>query len=232
MGKSKRNKNWRKERRIGYLEKKEYQYYIFCEGEKTEPNYFSGFKKIIEQNPIYKDMVEIQIEPCGAETLRVVNAAESYVKKNRIKNAQIWCVYDKDSFPASDFNAAAEKVKRLSENSEGVEYYAAWSNECIELWFILHFTYYTSNNDRSMYIEFLDQTFASLKLNKYQKNTVNIFDILLEHGNPKNAILFAKKLIDNQKGKTPSDMAPVTKVHLLVEELVKYLPEAEKQKFM
>lgn len=38
---------WKKNRRIEYLEKKKYRYYIFCEGEKTEPLYFKGFKKFI-----------------------------------------------------------------------------------------------------------------------------------------------------------------------------------------
>ena len=35
---------WKRKRKLEYLEQKEYRYYIFCEGEKTEPNYFKGFK--------------------------------------------------------------------------------------------------------------------------------------------------------------------------------------------
>ena len=38
-------KKWKKKRQQEYLETKEYQYYIFCEEEQTEPNYFLGFKK-------------------------------------------------------------------------------------------------------------------------------------------------------------------------------------------
>lgn len=34
--------DWKKKRRQEYLEKKEYRYYIFCEGQQTEPQYFSG----------------------------------------------------------------------------------------------------------------------------------------------------------------------------------------------
>ena len=64
--------NWRKKRRQEYLEMKEFRYYIFCEGEQTEPLYFSGFKKLIEDNAIYRDMVLIKIEPCGAETMREI----------------------------------------------------------------------------------------------------------------------------------------------------------------
>ena len=51
-------------------------YYIFCEGLQTEPLYFQGFKRLIEENPIYREMVLIEIEPCGAETLRVIHQAE------------------------------------------------------------------------------------------------------------------------------------------------------------
>ncbi|MFQ7677058.1 MAG: RloB domain-containing protein [Ruminococcus sp.] len=60
---------------------KKYRYYIFCEGQETEPNYFQGFKKWIEENPIYKDMVLIEIEPCQAETMRVIGMAERICEK-------------------------------------------------------------------------------------------------------------------------------------------------------
>ena len=53
--------NWKKKRRQEYLEKKEFRYYIFCEGQATEPKYFQGFKRYIEENPIYRDMVLIEI---------------------------------------------------------------------------------------------------------------------------------------------------------------------------
>lgn len=81
---------WRKQRRKEYLEKREYRYYIFCEGEQTEPLYFEGFKRLIEDNPIYKDMVLIEIEPCAAETMRVIGRAENYVRKYGIDRGKIW----------------------------------------------------------------------------------------------------------------------------------------------
>lgn len=147
---------WRKQRRKEYLEKKEYRYYIFCEGEQTEPLYFEGFKRLIEDNPIYKDMVLIEIEPCAAETMRVIGMAERYVRKNGIDRGQIWCVYDKDSFPAKDFNGVTERVDKLN----------------------------------------------------------------LE--NPKLAIRYAKRIIEENKEKSPADIALGTKVYELVEELARY----------
>ena len=223
---------WKKKRRQEYLEQKEFRYYIFCEGQQTEPQYFNGFKKYIESNPIYKDMVLVEIEPCGAETMRVIGQAEEYVRKNKIAKGQIWCVYDKDSFPAERFNGVLERAEALNLQNKDVQYHAAWSNECIEFWFILHFSYYTSNNHRSEYIEFLNNKFAELGIGKYAKNMENIFDVLLEHGNPKLAIRYAKRIINEHQGMTPTMIAPGTKVYELVEELVKYLPEEMKEKFV
>lgn len=45
MAKRSEKNNWKKKRRQEYLEKKEFRYYIFCEGQATEPFYFQGFKQ-------------------------------------------------------------------------------------------------------------------------------------------------------------------------------------------
>ena len=222
---------WKKKRRQEHLEKREYRYYIFCEGQQTEPLYFEGFKRLIEDNPIYRDMVLIEIEPCQAETMRVIGMAEQYVKKNKIQKGQIWCVYDKDSFPASNFNSVSDRAERLSQEKPELQYRAAWSNECIEFWFLLHFAYYTSNNHRTEYIRFLNEKFRELGLGKYQKNMKDIFDILMKEGSPKLAIRYAKRIMKDGQGRAPAEIAPGTKVYELVEELVKYLPENKKEMF-
>ena len=221
---------WKKKRRQQYLELKEYRYYIFCEGEQTEPQYFAGFKRLIEDNPIYKDMVLIEIEPCAAETMRVIGMAERYVEKNNIQKGQIWCVYDKDSFPAEHFNGVVERANMLNKDNPALQYHAAWSNECIEFWFVLHFAYYTANNHRTEYIDFLNNKFQELGLGKYQKNMTNIFDVLMEKGDSKLAIRYAKRIIQDGQGKTPTEIAPGTTVYELVEELAKYLPEEGRRK--
>lgn len=214
---------WKKKRRQEYMEMKQYRYYIFCEGQQTEPKYFAGFKKLIEENPVYKDMLLIEIEPCQAETMRVIGMAEDYVKRNRITKGQIWCVYDKDSFPPERFNGVEERAESLNKKDPQIQYHTAWSNECIEFWFLLHFAYYTSNNHRSEYIDFLNEKFRKLGIGKYQKNMDNIFEILMKYGNPKLAIRYAKRIINDGAGRTPTEIAPGTKVYELVEELAKYL---------
>ena len=180
--------DWKKKRRQEYLEMKQYRYYIFCEGQQTEPKYFTGFKRLIEGNPIYKDMVLIEIEPCQAETMRVIRMAEDYVKKNKIQKGQVW--------------------------------------------FLLHFAYYTANDHRTEYASFLNDKFKELGFGKYQKNMDDIFTILMEHGNPKLAIRYAKRIIKDGEEKTPSEIAPGTKVYELVEKLEKYLPEKVQTNFV
>ena len=232
MPKKAGTEDWKKKRRQEYLEKKEYRYYIFCEGQQTEPQYFTGFKNLIEQNPIYKDMVLIEIEPCQAETMRVIGMAEDYVRRNRLQKGHVWCVYDKDSFPAEHFNDVENRADSLNKMNPTLQYHTAWSNECIEFWFLLHFAYYTANNHRTEYSSFLNERFKGFGVGKYQKNMKNLFEILMIYGNPKLAVRYAKRIMKEGEGKTPTEIAPGTKVYELVEELAKYLPEEIRVKFI
>jgi hypothetical protein len=58
-----------------------------------------------------------------------------------------------------------------------------------------------------------------------RKNNVNLFIILSQHGNPRQAIKWAKQRMIELSGRTDSDSVPATKVHELVEELARFLPE-------
>lgn len=80
-------------------------------------------------------------------------------------------------------------------------------------------------------MSFLNDKFKELGIGKYQKKMQDIFNILMEKGNPKLAIRYAKRIIKDGQGKTPTEIAPGTKVYELVEELAKYLPEEVKRNF-
>ena len=173
----------------------------------------------------------IHIIPCGKETLRVVKEAEEYIKSNGITKGDVWCIYDKDDFPDKDFNDAAERINQLNMHSNGVRYFAGWSNECIELWFVLHFAYYDSANHREYYISFLNDKLKKEGI-KYTKSMKELFDVLEEYGDPEQAIRNAKKLLEEKGDVTPSKQVPATHVHELVEELAKYMPEESRHKYM
>ncbi len=69
--------NWKKKRRQEYLEKERIPLLYFLR--RTTTNLiFSRIKRYIEDNPIYRDMVLIEIEGCQAETMRVIGKAEEY----------------------------------------------------------------------------------------------------------------------------------------------------------
>ena len=59
----------------------------------------------------------------------------------------------------------------------------------------------------------------------------NIFDVLMNAGSPKLAIRYAKRIIKDGQGKTPTEIEPGTTVYELVEELAKYLPEELEDNF-
>lgn len=77
----------------------------------------------------------------------------------------------------------------------------------------------------------MNDKFKELGIGRYQKNMNNIFGILMEYGNPKLAIRYAKRIMKDGEGKTPMEIAPGTKVYELVEELAKYLPEEQIREF-
>lgn len=225
-------KNKKKPRKVEHLEAIKDKIYIFCEGEKTEPLYFEGFKKAIKSNVAYKNLVHVHVEGVGAETLRVIYAAEEYVRANKPKNAIVWCVYDKDSFPNQDFNAVSERANTLNRQQNDVVYNVAWSNQCIEYWFVLHFAFYVANNDRKYYREFLHAKLRELGWERYEKNNDELFDIMTEKGNPKQAIRWAERRLEECSGLTDTESVPATKVHLLVRALAQYLPEKLRDKYL
>ena len=47
----------------------------------------------------------------------LIGQADKYVKKNKIKKGQIWCVYDKDSFPPEHFNGVVERAESLNKEN-------------------------------------------------------------------------------------------------------------------
>lgn len=202
-----------------------YRYLIVCEGTKTEPYYFQGIKRLIDQK--YEDTVTIKerkfninIVGTGRNTEDLVNFTIEEIDKAKslgeLPYGNIWVVFDKDDFTEHQFNNAITQAKRN-------DYKVAWSNEAIELWFLLYFEYLQSSVHRSQYIDKLNEYFCIFGLGKYEKNLKNIYEILNEFGNLDNAIANAKrlrKLYVQRQILKPAQMNPCTTVDILVEELL------------
>ena len=106
------------------------RFLIVCEGKKTEPNYFDGFRV-----PII--LAEIDVKGLGITPPQLVEKALRLRRKalNRVELEeydQVWCVFDKDDWDDDRFNDLIEEA-----NKEGLQ--VAYSNQAFELWYLAPF---------------------------------------------------------------------------------------------
>lgn len=173
---------------------------IVCEGEKTEPNYFSNFrvpKRVF-------DVVGI-----GANTESLVNKAIELKNNAAVSYDSVWCVFDRDSFPVQNFNNAFILAKKNNIN-------IAYSNEAFEIWYLLHFNFHDAATSRTQYKAMLTDRLGFT----YEKNDPDMYDHL--HSFQEDAINNATNLLNSYANKSPVSDNPSTSVHLLVQELNKY----------
>lgn len=170
---------------------------IVCEGEKTEPNYFKGFR-----------LSNIKVETAnGGDAQWVVEKAMEFAQKDTYDN--VYCVFDRDSSPANRFNTAFSLAK-----SHG--FMCIYSNEAFELWYILHFDLMQAAKHRSEYQDMLTERLGE----KYKKNDRMLYYKILRKQN--NAIKNAKILLKSYFNHNPEKDNPLTNVFMLVEELNKW----------
>lgn len=199
-------KSFRRPRSARYRRKTAFRelrqsFLIVCEGEKTEPNYFRKFRV---------PEIVVDVRGIGHNTLSLVKKAVDMRERGRNEGTpydQVWCVFDRNSFPADSFNSALELAQR-----ENIR--VAYSNEAFELWYLLHFHYYHSATSRRDYVVKLGQL-----LGQYEKNSDSMYDRLLDRQTE--AIRNAQRLLSRYDPVNPVSDNPSTTVHLLVEELNK-----------
>ena len=129
---------------------------VVCEGTKTEPNYFEAFAQKQQGIIVY----DVEVKGLGRGTKDVVEKAIDLKNKNNYD--RVWAVFDKDDFPAKDFNEAIEMGK-----NNGVE--VAWSNEAFELWYLYHFQNVTTGISRKQYEEKISAAVNASPLYKSKK---------------------------------------------------------------
>jgi hypothetical protein len=166
---------------------------IVCEGAKTEPQYFRGFK-----------LASANIVPAGMNTTGLVKYAIR-LKEESDPYDHYWCVFDRDSFPAQTFNAALQMAR-----SHGFD--VAYSNEAFELWYLLHYSYSDTALGRQLYAEKLTERLGR----RYEKNDRTIYETLLPL--QEQAIKHAQRLLASYAPThNPEKDNPSTRVHELVE---------------
>ena len=216
---SDRNKAWMQPRRDKAKKLQPEYHLIVTEGTDTEPAYFGAIRDRI--NARYQGRIQLAIYGAGDNILSLLNKARNRVFANPNGYRHVWVVYDTDDFPAAHIDQTAQQCEAWS--TEDTTYHAIWSNQCIELWFLLHFSYMHSDLHRSEYWPKLSAHLHALRKGEYRKNREDMYEIL--YPMRAHAIANAKRLDAENKDKLPSQSAPGTKVHELVETLKPYLSE-------
>lgn len=215
--KSDLDKNWMKARRDKQKRIQPEYHLIVTEGTETEPAYLGAMKDII--NRTYPDRIHLSIHGAGDNTLGLFQKAKQLALASANGYKHVWIVYDTDDFPAEHINKVSELCH--TESTEDTLYHAIWSNQCFELWFLLHFSFLQPDLHRNAYWAKLSEFLISQGFGIYQKNRTDMYEILFPYLDA--AIANAEKLDKINAGKLPSNSAPGTRVHLLVKKLRPYL---------
>jgi len=183
---------------------------IVCEGVKTEPNYFDGFR-------LPPSLVRMHVEGFGFGPRQLVEKAlclrlEELERMQLEEFDQVWCVFDKDDVDDDKFNEVIDLA-----GSHGLR--IAYSNEAFELWFLLHFCFYDAPMQRKQHIPELNKYLDK----PYKKNDPDIYNKL--YSRQEFAIKNAEHLLALYRPLNPAKANPSTTVHLLVKELRRFLPE-------
>lgn len=191
---------------------------IVSEGIKTEPFYLNGLVRKINRK--YRNLTKqnhIEVYGTGRNTQGLIRFVDQQIQRGTwLEYRRIWLVYDKDDFPLDNF----DNTQFEAEARRDVHMSVAWSNESIELWFLLHFQDYTVNNGRRDYIERLN------KYIDYSKTREDLYDVITGNGSVSDAKRRARQMYENfmiRGVSSPSKMYPATRMFELIEELEKYL---------
>ena len=187
--------------------------YIATEGTITETKYLERIVENINKKfGMFSRHNRVVLEGYGQSCLKLLDEVANKVSKKYQNTNAVWLVYDKDDFPKDDF----DNTQFSAEKRKDRKYKVAWSNECIELWFLLHFQDVQVNIGRSEYLKRLE------KYCSYSKTDEDLYSKFKDK--TATAIKRAQKLYDAfPAGCAPSSMCPATRFHELVIELLSYL---------
>ena len=103
-------------------------------------------EQLTEANETYLEKISQHMECQYREMQRVerrIERKKKLIDKKYIVSIvfkHVWIVYDTDDFPAENIDMVAQLCEEYNAQGETI-YHAVWSNQCVELWYLLHFMY-------------------------------------------------------------------------------------------
>ncbi len=211
-----RNKNTSRISKFKSKKQAPANFLIVCEGVKTEPNYFNGLKKQINErygNKVDVLIPNIEVKGTGKNTIDLVKYTEKFVNYASKIYKEVWVVFDKDDYSDEQFNKAISNC----------EYNTVWSNPNFELWLLSHFKKVNRYISKEEVLEQLNKEFIASGLGNYKKNDLNIFEKVTENGKLDRAINNCLGMETLNKNTLPVRSNPMTKVYKIVCKLKNYL---------
>ena len=180
---------------------------IITEGQ-TEVAYFNSFKR--RQGPI------LVVESGQPDPVRLVKLAQA--RRQDLEVDQTWIVFDRDK-RTNDTKQKARFSQGLAK-AEDNQINCAYSNDCFELWLLLHFQDVSSDLDRKTIKSKLAKHFSKKFKINYQATKADKTIYAQLQPLTQVAIKRAKQL-DRKHQQTPAvDANPSTTVYKLVEKLI------------
>ncbi|MGY6709210.1 MAG: RloB family protein [Rhizobiaceae bacterium] len=152
---------------------------IFCEGERTEPNYLRGYIATVE-NRSRKSVVEVQKTRKNTAVQLVEEAINMKRSSGSLPGDEFWVVYDRES--VSKYSDDLHAKARAKAEKEGIN--IALCNVCFEYWLLIHLV------DTDAPFESYDDLIGNSALRAqmkarchcdYEKSARSIFDVLKHH---------------------------------------------------
>ena len=185
-------------------------YLIVCEGKKTEPNYFNGLKRKINEkygNKVDVLIPNIDVKGTGMNTTSLVKYTQKTVNHANKVYGQVWVVFDKDDYSDEQFNQAIKNC----------DYNVAWSNPNFELWLLSHLKRVSKVMSKDEILDELDKEFQRNGLGTYKKNDGKIFEKVTKDRKLDIAIKNCEYMEKLNKNGQASDRNPMTRVYKIVD---------------
>lgn len=203
--------------------------HIYCEGEKTEPNYLEGY--IAWRFPGDRSKAVIKIEPTKKNTpVALVKEAVTAKKSSlALPGDEFWVVYDRESI--AKYPDKLHDQARQTAQANGI--HIALSNVCFELWILLHFA--NNNAPHANCAELIGspnfkRALAEIGITSYEKGHAGLFSLL------QNSISTARKRAEKMNQATreaaangathPYQLNPYTDIHLLLDAIDSFKAKA------
>lgn len=183
---------------------------IVCEGEKTEPEYLKGLRKVLDLNPANVRIVTAD----GNDPVSIVREGIATYRSNPGEFDRVFCVFDRDGH--ANYQQALNMVANSPLGRNGV-LKAITSVPCFEIWILLHYAYSSAPVTPSGGRSACDNVVAAIHrhLPEYEKAFGDVFEKIAPMLDV--AITHADRLAVHNRDAGSDN--PATRV----QELVKYL---------